>query len=207
MEMWTAALMGGMSVATSVAVGSALQSRRARTKQSEIKASQAPAESVVTPLEEQLEADAHTLAVVELEGRLAEAHEENAFLRRDRDVQKRRADEFFNVIELVLKERDQWRTMWHDHGREHLEAQNLLENALTEARSVAKNALITINRYRKKAGQEPIPFGLEPGEKPVGSAAKFRELLERSAREAPESVDAVALRDAAQERSVLDATP
>lgn len=114
--------------------------------------------------------------------------------KRSAEVHKRRADEFFDVIERVLAERDQWREMWHAHGRAHLEAQNMLESALTEARAAGLKAITAVNRYRSAAGQEPIAWGIEPGQKPVGSAAKFRELLDKAEREAPEPVDGRLLR-------------
>jgi len=112
------------------------------------------------------------------------------------NAEKRKSKELFDVVEKVLAERDQWRDLWHAHGRAHAEAQSMLESALVEARTIAKSSVLTINKYRKLAGHEPIAFGLEPGEKPVGSAAKFKALLERAEREAPDSVDGIYLRDA-----------
>lgn len=107
---------------------------------------------------------------------------------------ERRATELFAVVEQVLAERDQWRDMWHAHGREHVAAQAILEQALVDVRVALRNALVTINAYRRKEGQEPLPFGVEPGEKPVGSAAKFKAMLEQCIREAPEPTDGMSLR-------------
>lgn len=111
--------------------------------------------------------------------------------------EQRRAKELFGVVEQVLNERDQWREMWHTQSRAHLEAQNMLEQALTDARVAAISAIKSVNAYRKKAGQEPLPFGVEPGDKPVGSAAKFKAMLDQAEAEAPKGVDGVALRDEA----------
>jgi len=118
-------------------------------------------------------------------------------LQAELDVQRRKSRELFDVVESVLKERDQWKKMWFDHGREHLNAQNQLENGLVQARTWLKNALVSVNAFRKEKGLAPIGFGLDPKDKPVGTAAQFEALLEQSAREAMATVDGLALRDAA----------
>jgi hypothetical protein len=125
-------------------------------------------------------------------------------LEQEAQREARKSRELFDVVEKVLGERDQWREMWHVQSRAHAEAQSMLEDAIVEARSSAISAIRSVNAYRKKAGQEPIPFGLEPGDKPVGSAAKFREMLQRAEAEAPKGVDGIFLRDEAMREVASD---
>lgn len=117
------------------------------------------------------------------------------------EVERRKSRELFDVVESVLKERDQWKQMWFAHGREHLNAQTALENAVVQARVWMRSMVTTINAYRAEKKQEPIGFGLDPKDKPVGTAAQFEALLEQAQREAPAEVDGVALRNAVMARA------
>lgn len=111
-------------------------------------------------------------------------------------AERRKSRELFDVIESVLRERDQWKTMWTVHGSEHLNAQNQLERALTSVRAWLKSSITALNAYRADKGQPLLAFGLEPNDPPIGTAAAFEALLEKAKREAPASIDGMALREA-----------
>lgn len=111
------------------------------------------------------------------------------------EVEQRKARELFGVVESVLAERDQWKQMWFVQSREHLNAQNALEHALESSRAWLRSALVAINKYREEKGMARIAFGNDPKDPPVGTAAKFEAMLEQAKREAPESVDGLALRE------------
>lgn len=117
------------------------------------------------------------------------------------DAERRKARELFEVVESVLKERDQWKKMWFDHGREHLNAQTQLENAIEQLRGWLKSSLVSLNSYRQKNGQSPIAFGANPKDPPVGTAARFESLLEQAKAEAPASVDGLADRSRIMEQA------
>lgn len=110
--------------------------------------------------------------------------------------EKRKARELFDVVETVLKERDQWKTMWFDHGREHLEAQTQLENTIVQLRGWLKSALSAVNAYRVKEDRPRIQFGDDPKDPPIGTAYRFEQMLEQAKKDAPPSVDGLAMRDA-----------
>lgn len=111
------------------------------------------------------------------------------------EVERRKSRELFMVVESVLKERDQWKDMWFTQSREHLNAQNALEHAVEQARMWLRAALVAVNKHREEKGLAPIPFGLDPKDPPVGTAAQFEKLILEAQRTAPEHVDGVALRD------------
>jgi hypothetical protein len=114
--------------------------------------------------------------------------------------EQRKSRELFDVIEGVLKERDMWKDMWFAHGREHLNAQTMLENSLTQARGMIRGAVVAINAYRKAAKLGPMEYGPDPGGPPVGTAEAFKKLLDKAEAEAPAELDARALRDEIQAR-------
>lgn len=125
---------------------------------------------------------------------------EKAFAAADRaaqllETERRKSRELFSVVESVLKERDQWKEMWFTQSREHLNAQNALEHAVEQARTFLRAALVAVNKHREEKGLAPIPFGLDPKDPPVGTAARFEQLLIEAQKTAPEPVDGVALRD------------
>lgn len=111
------------------------------------------------------------------------------------ETERRKSSELFTVVESVLKERDQWKEMWFTQSREHLNAQNALEHAVEQARTWLRSALIAVNKHREEKSLPPLPFGLDPKDPPVGTAAQFEKLLIEAQRAAPEHVDGIALRD------------
>lgn len=112
------------------------------------------------------------------------------------ETERRKSRELFEVIESVLKERDQWKDMWFQHGREHLAAQNQMESAIEQLRTWLHSSLTTLNKYREDKGQGPVNFGIDPKAPPIGTAAVFEESLKKAEAEAPVGIDAIHLRDA-----------
>jgi hypothetical protein len=134
--------------------------------------------------------------LTEREQLLVRAAESLEVLQRELATEKRKSKELFDVVETVLRERDQWKDMWFTHGREHLQAQHLLEQSIEQLRTWLRSSLIAVNKYRSAAGEAPLPFGADPKDPPVGTAQKFKDMLEQAQADAPSSVDGLALREA-----------
>lgn len=100
-------------------------------------------------------------------------------LRLDRDKHKRRADEFFAVLESILAQRDTWQNMWRIHISEHQNAQHALEAALVRTRDMLGKTIAIVNEYRKRDGQPLLqrPADIDAASAPIGTAKAFEEKM------------------------------
>lgn len=91
-------------------------------------------------------------------------------------LQKRRADEYFRVIEGIERERNEWKRMWYKDAAGHVQAQALLQDALESMRSQLIVALREINRMRVEQKLGPIANleHLNPRAPPIGIAEQNR---------------------------------
>lgn len=79
---------------------------------------------------------------------------------------RRKCDEYFRVVEMVMKERDEWQKRFREHLREHTVAQQMYERDLVKARKAAGVLLTQLNKMRIDADLKPIvlqrPEDIEP---------------------------------------------
>ena len=107
--------------------------------------------------------------------------------------------EYFNLIERVLKQRDEWKDLYMLHVREHQNAQCMYENELVKLRQMLSNC-IKIANFELKANNKPeIKKPSDLGElldHPVGTAEAFAIKIAHARSLLGNSIDAVAERDA-----------
>lgn len=64
--------------------------------------------------------------------------------------------EQFDVIERVIKERDQWKDLYKKHVMEHLSAQNILSRSIVMLRMQMTKLLQVLNKMLEEKGEKPI---------------------------------------------------
>lgn len=112
-------------------------------------------------------------------------------LTNETDVQqlRRKAAEYFDIIERIETERDGLWQMYRVGVAHHLNAQSLLERRLMETRRQLGRAIAMINKMRAEKELPPLnkPGDLEPYEgEPVGTARKFADDMLALCREFPD---------------------
>lgn len=97
----------------------------------------------------------------------------------DRDRYRHKADKLFALVEGVLAERDTYQNMFKIHTSEHLNAQHLLESALTRTRDMLVKTIKIVNGYRDRDGQPRLesPADIDAASAPVGVAKAFAEKM------------------------------
>jgi hypothetical protein len=125
----------------------------------------------------------------------AAADEDQKELARDRDTWKRKAEEYFKLIEGVIAEREIWKKMWFDDSGGHQQAQAVLEEMIVKGRQFYQRALAELNAMRKAKGLEPLNWNLETAGAPEGTAAATAKRNAELAASAPAGIDALAERD------------
>jgi predicted RNase H-like nuclease (RuvC/YqgF family) len=111
---------------------------------------------------------------------------------RDRDEWKRKAEEYYRMIEGIIGERDQWKKMWFDDSAGHLEAQAYLDAAIEAARKMFLQLLQQLNELRKEKGLGPVGVDLKDTKAIVDGT---RKRIERQHNAAPNDTDWVAKRE------------
>lgn len=107
---------------------------------------------------------------------------------------KKKARDYFGVIERIEKERNEWKSMWFQQSSAAHRGQQVLEDALFGLRGGCARLIEALNVYRKEKG-EALLEKIDMRGPPIGLAAEFGALLERLNANAPESVDGAAERD------------
>jgi hypothetical protein len=121
-------------------------------------------------------------------------------LRRELDRQLKIKADYWDVIERLEAQRDQWQRMYNESCSRHLGAQTLLEAALVQARDRLGKAIAWLNEYREKAGEHsplvPPPEHLDPRGAPLGEADRYVAFLQSLDARAPHPLDGKAERAA-----------
>lgn len=112
-------------------------------------------------------------AVNPLEARLREVEERLK-------IMERVSDEYFEVIERIERERDQWKDMFFTQANEHQNAQAILQKMLGDSATHLRSAIKQLNVFRKGAELDPVvnPRMLEqlPTDLPEKYGERMREL-------------------------------
>lgn len=134
---------------------------------------EALSEPAIPDVEDDLVSD--KLAVVEAEA---------AKLEQRLKVEERIGREYFDVIERIEKERDEWKEMFFTQSSEHQNAQSMLQKYLADCSGHLRAALAQLNVLRQAAELPPIatPKMLEtlPTDLPEQYGNKVRDLAAKA---------------------------
>lgn len=130
-------------------------------------------------------------------------------LRFDRDKHKRRADEFFAILERILAQRDTWQNMWRIHVSEHQNAQYALEAALVRTRDMLGKTIAIVNEYRTRDGQPLLqrPSDLDGVAPPIGTAKAFEEKMKAIEADPAEAIANIPHKEARELSTKVGLTP
>lgn len=107
-------------------------------------------------------------------------HEQVEMLNERLKNQERISLEYFEVIERIERERDQWKDMFFTQSSEHQNAQAILQKMLTDCSNHLRASLRQLNFFRSGAELEPVasPQMLEtlPSDLPERYGEKMKEL-------------------------------
>lgn len=92
----------------------------------------------------------------EFEEKLAEVEREMGGVRDRLRTEERIAREYFDIIERIEKERDEWKEMFFRQSLEHQNAQGLLQKYLADCSTHLSAAIRQLNFFRKAAALEPV---------------------------------------------------
>lgn len=128
-------------------------------------------------------------------------HEQVETLSEKLRTQERISLEYFDVIERIERERDQWKDMFFTQSSEHQNAQAILQKMLADCSGHLRSSLRQLNFFRTGADLEPVanPRMLEsmPSDLPERYGEKMREL----AKQAKPQTDGIAERARIAEKS------
>lgn len=88
--------------------------------------------------------------------KFAEVERQFASLQERLKTEERISREYFDVIERIERERDQWKEMFFTQSSEHQNAQAMLQKMLADCSNNLRGALAQLNFLRKAAGMEPV---------------------------------------------------
>lgn len=135
------------------------------------------AELLLTPEEiPEVEADNEP----SVDAKFSEVERQFALLQERLKTEERISREYFDVIERIERERDQWKDMFFTQSSEHQNAQAMLQKMLADCSNNLRGALAQLNFLRKAANMEPVvtPAMLEkiPTDVPERYGEKIAEL-------------------------------
>ena len=118
---------------------------------------------------------------------------------------RRRAEEYFELVQKMEQQRDEWRELYKRDASGHQNAQYVLQDAVIFARTQLARVLTMLNAYRTEKGEPPITQPLpDPRDPPVGTADKTKVENDRVAAlmQTPEKkdIDGGAAREAIREK-------
>lgn len=117
-------------------------------------------------------------------GKLEVLEAEVAKLEQRLKVEERIGREYFDVIERIEKERDEWKEMFFTQSSEHQNAQSMLQKYLADCSGHLRAALGQLNFFRQAADLAPVahPKMLEtlPGDVPDQYGEKIRDLAAKA---------------------------
>lgn len=124
------------------------------------------------------------IAEIEVDAKLAELEKEVALLQHRLKVEERIGREYFDVIERIEKERDEWKEMFFTQASEHQNAQSILQKYLADCSGHLRAALSQLNFFRKAAELAPVanPKMLDalPTDVPEQYGEKIREMASKA---------------------------
>lgn len=84
------------------------------------------------------------------------AEQELIVLRAEAETLRRINGEYFALIEMMEKQREEWKTMFFTASAEHGTAQRMLNTIIAECSGLLRNSLRQLNHFRSAAGLEPV---------------------------------------------------
>jgi DNA repair ATPase RecN len=85
--------------------------------------------------------------------------------------------EYFEVIEAIERERDEWKAMLFEQSSEHQNAQSLLQKGISDSVHHLRAAIKQLDWFRKAADLEPIETPAMLGTLPMGVPEAFGEKI------------------------------
>ena len=117
---------------------------------------------------------------METDARIAELRSLIESIQAELSWHRRRADEYFELVQKMERQRDEWRELYKRDASGHQNAQYVLQDAVIFARTQLARVLTMLNAYRTAQGEPPITQPLpDPREAPVGMADKTKVENER----------------------------
>ncbi len=138
------------------------------------------------------------------ENKLHELSQEEKFQKYSKEIEfeisrlKKSNLDYFNLIERVLKQRDEWVELYKLHAREHQNAQELYEKEIIKLRKMLSNCIKIANAELKAQDKPEIQKPSDLGElldPPVGAMEEYALKITRARDLLGNLVDAVAERD------------
>lgn len=102
--------------------------------------------------------------------------------------------EYFDVIERIERERDQWKDMFFTQASEHQNAQAMLQKMLTDCSNNLRGALSQLNFFRSGAKLEPVMTPQMLEHLPTTLPEDYGDLIKKLADSAMEQTDGRARR-------------
>ena len=147
-------------------------------------------------------AELRAVEVAELEERIAQLERQLERGRalevaglEDRIVQLERIKgEYFEVIERIAVERDQWKRMFFEQSRGHLNAQALLERTITHTRNQLRACVAFLKaKVGAEAVEEMAKVARAVDAPPIGTAIEYgKKMLALAEEQVPKDTDAAA---------------
>jgi hypothetical protein len=109
------------------------------------------------------------------------------------ESEKRQA--FFEIIESMEKERNQWRDMYYEQSRAHLRGQVVLEGSIERLGELVSGLVKVVNLYRKDKGEEPIDTAARLKDLITNTSVEYQKQLDALEAAAPEDGHGVQVRD------------
>ncbi len=129
-------------------------------------------------------------ALDDLEAKVDRVHRET---KAETEMWKRKADDYFGLIESMEQQRDKWKEMWKTQSSEHMNAQAYLEAAGEVLKREISALLKMVNEVRKEKGQPALALPLATSKKDV--AVEYGKQLAKAYAEAPPEIDMRKKRD------------
>ena len=116
---------------------------------------------------------------------------------RDRaETAERQRDEYFALVETVVKERDIWKDMWFSQSHSNQLGQDKLREKLTDREVRLRAAVQTLNKIRKEQNQPELKNMRQLDAAIFQVPEEFAAQRERLSKEMmPSKIDPIALRD------------
>jgi len=118
---------------------------------------------------------------------------------------RRISGEYFETIEKLSDQREEWKDMFFTQGRQHHGAQAMLERALSTARVQLRIALESLKKHDEKEVELILEKLAAVDAPPIGMATQFAEEMLKLAKGAKEQTDGKAERERISQNAAQDA--
>jgi len=126
--------------------------------------------------------------------KLEKLEKEVALLEHRLKVEERIGREYFDVIERIEKERDEWKEMFFTQSSEHQNAQSLLQKYLADCSGHLRAAISQLNFFRKGADLAPVAHPKMLDEVPTDVPGDYGQKIRKLAESARQQTDGKAER-------------